>query len=177
MEEKKYIHIYTGDGKGKTTAAMGLALRFFGNGGKVYIAHFLKFKKSSETLGFEKIDSLEKYRIKIDYFGTKKYKKYKDKLHLFRKTDFGIDLALKRMLSGDYGLIILDEILMAISLDIIKLKTVLDFIKKKPDNVELVLTGRNCPKEIIEKADLVTEMKEIKHYYNNGILARKGIEL
>lgn len=171
-----YIQVYTGKGKGKTTAALGLALRAAGRGLKTYIAQFLKAQPSGEVEASLKLSP----DIKIERFGRTGFIEIKegsepeeDDIRLAR---FGLFRALEAMLSGDYQIIILDEINVAVHLKIISEQELLDFISRKPPGVELVLTGRNAPERVIEIADLVTEMKEIKHYYNRGVKARPGIE-
>ena len=169
---KGYIQVYTGDGKGKTTAALGLALRAAGAGLKVYIGQFMKKKKYSE------LESLRKFKnsIKIDQFGRQRFVGQKvtkeDKL-LARE---GLKKAKKAIESGKYNLIILDEINVALSYGLLSEEEVINIIKNKPKNQEIVLTGRGAPQTIIGLADLVTEMKEIKHYFSKGVKARIGIE-
>jgi cob(I)alamin adenosyltransferase len=170
--KRGFVHVYTGNGKGKTTAALGLAIRAAGAGLKVYVAQFLKGQRYSE------LRALDKYAGSIDVvqFGSKNFifakASAKDKA-LARR---GLENCRKAMLSGSYNLIIMDEINCAIDIGIIMLDDLMGIIKNRPANVELVLTGRNAPKEIVQLADLVTEMKERRHYYNSGIKARKGIE-
>lgn len=164
--------VYTGDGKGKTTAALGLALRAIGHGYKVLVVQFLKGKKDyGEILASKKIKNLEIYQ-----FGREEevnlMKPEKIDIELARK---GFDFAMEKIFSGEYDVVILDEINLAITFSLIPLHEVLNLIAKKPKSVELVLTGRFCPKKIIDVADLVSEVKEIKHPYRKGILSRKGI--
>ena len=172
--QQGFVQIYTGNGKGKSTAAIGQAVRAAGFGLKSYIVQFMKEYPYNELISLKNLSEL----ITIeqfcgDEFVYKKELPGEDELVKARK---GISTAKKNMLSGDYDLIILDEAIVAIYFKLIQVKDLIDFIKSKPDNVELILTGRYCPEEIIELADLVTEMKEVKHYYKKGILARKGIE-
>jgi cob(I)alamin adenosyltransferase len=169
---KGYVHIYTGDGKGKTTAALGLALRAAGAGMKVFIAQFLKGKPSSEFILLAKLSD----SITFAQYG-------RDCLIKDKPTEEDKDLALRGLkeareaiVSGKYDLIILDEVIVAVLFDLLSLDDLLDLIKKKPVHVELVFTGRKAHPKLIEAADLVTEMKEIKHYYTQGVLARAGIE-
>ena len=169
---KGYVHIYTGDGKGKTTAALGLALRAVGAGMKVFIVQFLKGKASSEFIPLAKLSD----SIVVVHYGRSSL--IKDK-----PTEEDKDLALRGLtearqaiVSGKYDLIILDEVIVAVLFNLIPLDDLLDLIKKKPDHVELVFTGRKADPKLIEAADLVTEMKEIKHYYTQGVSARAGIE-
>lgn len=167
------IHIYIGNGKGKTTAALGLALRAVGTGKKVLLIQFLKDGSSSE------IKAIRKYLsdFEIEVFGQKGFL---NKAQL-KKKDFdlaqqGFNFAQKAIQRKRYDLIILDEINMVISLGLLKVEDLLALIKKTPQKIELILTGRQAPKKIIQAADLVTEMKEVKHYYKKGVKARKGIE-
>lgn len=172
--KKGYIHIYTGNGKGKTTAALGLALRAAGYGIRTYIGQFIKSQPYGEIEAAKRLGSL----ITIEQFGRKGF------IHVTENPDAediaraqrGLERSLKMMLSGRYQIIILDEINVAIYFGLIKEKEVLDFISQKPEQVELILTGRYAPASVIRRADLVTEMKEKKHYYQKGIKARKGIE-
>ena len=169
---KGYIQVYTGNGKGKTTAAFGLALRAAGAGLKVYIAQFVKGMKYSE------LDALEKLS------GSITIKQYGRDCFIFRepeKEDIqaareGLQEVEEIMRSGEYQVIVLDEANIATYYNLFSVDDLLDFIKVKPEEVELVITGRKADPRIIERADLVTEMKEIKHYYQKGVEARRGIE-
>ena len=171
--EKGLVQVYTGNGKGKTSAAFGLALRAIGRGLKVYIIQFIKGGFDYGELYV--IDRLPNLTLKA--FGQGKFitefpPSSKDK-EIAKET---LQLAKKVVQSGKYDIVILDEINVALSLHLIKTEEVIELIKNKPKHVELVLTGRYAPKEIIEIADLVTEMKEIKHPFQKGIPPRKGIE-
>lgn len=166
------IQIYTGSGKGKTTAALGLGLRAVGAGKKVLLIQFLKDGKSSEI---KIIEGIKNFGVKA--FGRKGFVSKNNLL----KEDFnlasqGFNFAQEAVGSKKYDLIILDEINMANYFDLIKTEDLIDLIKKTPSKTELILTGRKANKKIVELADLVTEMKEIKHYYLNNIKPRKGIE-
>jgi len=171
---KGYIHVYTGNGKGKTTAAIGLAIRACGAGLKTCFFQFMKNYPYSE------IKALEKYSDKVTLlqFCTDDFvfRKEMPPKSLVDEAAEGLKTAKEKMLSGEYNLIILDEALVSIYFKLLTTEQLLEFIGFKPENVELVLTGRYAPQEIIDKADLVTEMKEVKHYYNQGVLSRKGIE-
>lgn len=165
------IHIYTGNGKGKTTAAFGLALRALGSGARVII---IQFMKSPKVYGEQMM--AEKIGIKIESYGLPKFvhrKPEKDDIEAVKK-------ALKRarevIQSGEWDLVILDEICVALGFKMIEIEEVKKLIKIKASNTELVLTGRYCPEELFELADYVTEMREIKHPYQKGVIARKGIE-
>lgn len=164
------IQVYTGEGKGKTTAALGLALRASGAKLNIYIAQFAKGKECSE------LEALKKFKnIKLEQFGTCRFirKVTKNDLALAQKGFAAIKSAVK---SKKYQLFILDEINVALKLELLKLEDIITFLKNIPPNVEVVLTGRWADPEIIKLADLVSEIKEIKHYFKNGLPARKGIE-
>lgn len=172
--EKGYIQVYTGNGKGKSTAAIGQAVRAAGYGLKTYIAQFMKEYPYNELKSLEPL----KEWISIEQFAGDEFV-YRKELPSREETDKarrGLAKAKSKMLSGKYDLIILDEILVSIHFGLFNDEEVMTFIKMKPEKVELILTGRYCPDKILEAADLVTEMKPIKHYYQNGVLARKGIE-
>jgi cob(I)alamin adenosyltransferase len=171
---KGYVQVYTGNGKGKTTAALGLALRAAGHGLKTYMGQFLKGQKYGELRSVEKLSPL----ITIEQFGRKGFvhvTKDPDQEDIDKARD-GLDKCLEAMLSGEYTLIILDEINVAIDFNLIEEKMVHDFLDQKPEPVEVVLTGRYAPESLIDRADLVTEMAQIKHYYEKDVPARAGIE-
>ena len=172
--KKGYIQVYTGNGKGKTTAAIGQAVRAAGFGLKTYFIQFMKKYPYNEI---KSLKSLKDF-IEIEQFGSDEfiYKKISPSEVHKSKIKNGLNSALIKMKNGNFDLIILDEILVSIYFELIKEQEVLKFIYEKPEFVELILTGRYCPESIIQKADLVTEMKEIKHYYQNGIISRKGID-
>lgn len=170
--KKGYIHVYTGDGKGKTTASLGLAVRAAGAGLKVFIAQFVKGRDYSEL---KTLDYLRDW-ITIRRYGRKSFIHGNPRPEDIQAAQKGISQVREVLLSGDYDLVILDEINIAVFLKIITVEEVMNLISLKPDNVELVLTGRRAPEEVIRRADLVTEMKSIKHYYDKGVQARTGIE-
>jgi cob(I)alamin adenosyltransferase len=171
---KGYIQVYTGDGKGKTTAALGLALRAAGYKHKVYIGQFLKGQKYGELLSAKKLSPY----ITIEQFGRKGF------IHVTKDPDEedikrakrGLKKCLEAMLSRKYRIIILDEINVAVDLNLITEEEVHKFLDKRPEDVEIILTGRYAPPSFLKRADLVTEMKEKKHYYKKGVKAREGIE-
>lgn len=169
---KGYVQVYTGDGKGKTTAALGLALRAAGAGLKVYIAQFVKGMEYSELKALRNLSD----SIVVKQYGRGcfiyKTPKEEDK----RCAREGLKDVWNVMLSGQYHLIILDEANIATHFKLFSVEDLLDLIHGKPENVEIVITGRRADPRIIEEADLVTEMKEIKHYYQKGVQAREGIE-
>lgn len=167
-----YVQVYTGNSKGKTTAALGLALRAAGAGLKVFIAQFIKKRKSSEHKALERFKDL----IMVKQYGTGFLKGGKPTESDIKAALRGFEEVKKIILSKTYNVVILDEINIATYYGLLKVDDLLDLIKKKPVNVELLLTGRYADEKIIEIADVVTEMKEIKHYYERGVKARKGIE-
>jgi cob(I)alamin adenosyltransferase len=169
---KGYVQVYTGEGKGKTTAALGLALRAVGAGLRVCVLQFMKGRDYSE------LRSLERYsdRLVVQQFGTERWVPEKPGEEDRLLADKGMQKAEHVILKGDFDVVILDEILVAVKHSLVALDRVTALIDGKPANVELVLTGRDAPKEIVEQADLVTEMRSVKHYYESGVSARIGIE-
>jgi len=165
------IHIYTGDGKGKTTAALGLTLRAIGAGYKVYIIQFLKGQDYSELKSLKPLKA-----VTLKRFGKKDFIYKPGVLGDKIQVDKALAWTRKIFKQNRFDIIILDEIFLALFFKLISAKQLINLIKQKPNNLELILTGRRAPKEIIKLADYVTEMKEIKHPYKNGLLARKGIE-
>lgn len=169
-----FVQVYTGNGKGKTTAALGQALRAAGAGLKTYIIQFMKEYPYSELTSLKHLSEW----ITIEQKGNDDfvYKKELPSETEKSKVRESLKKAQDLMLSHTYNLIILDEILVTIYFKLLTTEEIISVIKNKPADIELILTGRYCPDEIIETADLVTEMKEVKHYYTKGILSRKGIE-
>ena len=165
------IHVYTGKGKGKTTAALGLALRAAGAGLKVYIGQFIKGKDYSELKALNMIKN-----IKLEQFGRGCFIKGKPGQKDIALACRGLDKTKRIIAQGIYDLVILDEVNIALRLGLLTLEDISAIIKNTPAKTELVLTGRCAHPRIIKMADLVTEMKEIKHYYRKGIKARRGIE-
>ena len=171
---KGFVQVYTGNGKGKTTAAIGLAIRAAGFGLKTYIAQFMKEFPYNELITLRKLSEW----ITVEQFGGDEfvYKKELPGKEDIDKAKRGLKSATEKMLSGEYDIIILDEACVSVYFKLISTGDLLKILEMKPTNVEIIITGRYCPDEIIEKADLVTEMKEVKHYYEKGILSRRGIE-
>lgn len=165
------IQVYTGNGKGKTTASFGLALRAAGAGLKVYIGQFVKGRHYSELNSLRKIKN-----IKVEQLGTSCFIRKKPLKRDIELAKRGFNKIKKIISKRTYDVVILDEINIALNLKILELKDVIELIKKTPKKVELVLTGRYAPQAIIKLADLVSEIKEVKHYFNKGVAARKGIE-
>jgi cob(I)alamin adenosyltransferase len=169
-----YIQVYTGDGKGKTTAALGLALRAAGHGMRTYFGQFLKGQHYGELDAAKKLSPL----IRIERFGREGF------LHItegpddedIRRAKEGLRKCRAAMLSGLFHVVVLDEVNTAVLLKVLTVQDVLDFLAEKPAGVELVLTGRGAPQAVVDRADLVTEMKNVKHYYDRGVKAREGIE-
>ena len=168
---KGYVQVYTGNGKGKTTAAFGLALRASGAGLKVFIGQFCKGRNYSELKAFKNLPN-----VTLKQFGTPKFIMGKPSDEDYERAEKAFEEVKDIIQSGKYDIVILDEANITMDLGLISVDEFIDIIKNKPDNVEIVITGRNAPKEILEIADLVTEMKEIKHYYKKGVHARVGIE-
>jgi cob(I)alamin adenosyltransferase len=172
---KGYIHVYTGNGKGKTTASLGLALRAAGWEKKIFIAQFMKKTKYGELISIGKL--LKEY-ITIKQYGIPEFHHRGSGINQ-QEIDTameGIQAVKDAFASGRYDIIILDEINILAHFKIIELKILLDLIDSKPEGLELIMTGRNAPEEFLQRAHLVTEMKEIKHYYKQGIQARIGVE-
>ncbi len=170
--EKGQIHIYTGNGKGKTTAALGLALRSAGAGHKVWIGQFAKGTEQSEHTALKRFDDL----VTIKLFGKDSFILKEPDQEDIRCAKEGLAEASEILTLGEHRVVILDEACIAIHFNLITLEELLEVIEKKPEPVELIITGRNAPQKLIDAADLVTEMREVKHYYTQGIQARRGIE-
>ncbi len=170
--ERGYVQVYTGEGKGKSTAAFGLALRASGFGLKVYIGQFMKGQDYSELRSVPNLPG-----VTLEQYGDPGWV-YRDKLKpeqiALAKT--GWEKGTAAVFSGAFDIVILDEINMAVWFGLLPLQPLLELVERKPAGVELVLTGRRAAEELIEKADLVTEMREVKHYYTQNVGARRGIE-
>jgi len=167
-----YIHVYTGPGKGKTTAALGLGLRAAGAGFKVYMIQFMKGRRYSELNAIENIKNFTIVQYGRDEFVSKEDPEQID-IDYAKKGFFHAKEIIK---SEKYDLVILDEINVAVDYKLISLDEVIDLLNDKPEKLELVLTGRYAHPEISKIANVVTEMLEIKHPYTEGVLARKGID-
>ena len=170
---KGYVHVYTGKGKGKTTAALGLALRAAGAGLRVFIGQFVKARRCGEH------DELERFGdcIRIEQYGRGPFIRGEPTAADIQAARQGLTQAEAALASGRYDLVILDEINVATSLGLLAVGDVLGLIRARPPHVELVLTGRGADAEVIQEADLVTEMLEVKHYGHQGVGARRGIEM
>ncbi|MGD9666026.1 MAG: cob(I)yrinic acid a,c-diamide adenosyltransferase [Synergistaceae bacterium] len=171
--EKGLVHIYTGNGKGKTTSSLGLAMRALGHGANVTVIQFMKgWKDYGELITASKLEGLEMIQTgRPDYVY-----KGKEQPEDYCEAERGMKTALCVMSSGKCDMLILDEINVAVDYGLVTLESVIELVKNKPPGMELILTGRYAHKDLIELADLVTEMHEVKHPYNDGITARKGVE-
>ena len=174
-KSKGMIQVYTGTGKGKTTAALGLAMRAFGHGLKVYIIQFMK--------GNIRYGEMETARhlspnFVIKQMGRETFvdRNNPDKIDI-ELAQRAIQLAKEVITGGEYDIVILDEINVAVDYGLISLEALLDIFDSKPVHVELIITGRDARQEVIERADLVTEMVEVKHYYQKGVNSREGIDI
>ncbi len=170
-EKLGLVHIYTGNGKGKTTAALGLAVRMLGSGGKVII---LQFMKAPDVYGEQK--KIRECGAVIESFGLPKFVHGKPEPDDIAAAKKALQRAKEVVSSGEWDLVILDEICVALGFGMLDVDEVKGLIKSKAPHTELVLTGRYCPEELFELADYVTEMREVKHPYRRGILARRGVE-
>ena len=169
---KGYTHVYTGDGKGKTTAAFGLALRAIGAGFKVYIGQFVKGMKYSELNSLERLSAY----ITVRQFGRNCFITSKPEEEDIRIAREGLEEMKKILSLGEYQLVVMDEANIAVYYNLFSVDELLEVVKNRHESVEVVITGRKADVRVIQYADLVTEMKQIKHYYSNGVSGRKGIE-
>jgi cob(I)alamin adenosyltransferase len=169
---KGYIQVYTGNGKGKTTAALGLAIRAAGAGLKVFIAQFIKMGEYSEIKALKRFKDL----ITVQQFGKGRFIKGKPSASDIEAAQKGLEKIKAIFTSGQHDVVIMEEANVAANLGLLSVGDILKIMVEKPENVELVITGRSADIRIIEKADLVTEMKEVKHYFQKGVKARIGIE-
>jgi len=171
---KGYVQVYTGNGKGKTTAALGLAFRAMGRGLKTYIGQFMKGQAYSEL----KAAAMVSPYITIEQYGKETFTYGHDSPleEDIQRVREGLAKATAAMLSNKYDIVVLDEIVTSHFFHHVSLKEILEIIQLKPAGVELILTGRYAPPELITAADLVTEMQEVKHYYQQKVNAREGIE-
>ncbi len=167
-----YVQVYTGNGKGKTTAALGLALRAIGAGMKVYIGQFAKGQHYSE------LNSIAQHpnQITLRQFGNTRFIIGQPTAEDTAAAMSGWQEVRSAVMSAEYDVVILDEINIAVLYNMVPIDELLEVVKRKPKSVELILTGRYAHPELTKMADLVTEMKEIKHYYQHGVSARAGIE-
>ncbi len=169
---KGYLQVYTGAGKGKTTAAIGLSVRALGAGMRVFLGQFIKKGDYSEIRALRRFSK----NIKIRQFGRGRFLKGKPLRADIEAARHGMSELRNAMLSGKYDIIIADELNPAVRCGLVPVNEVLRLVDEKPPNVELIITGRDAPRCLMQRADLVTDMRCVKHYYANNIKARRGIE-
>jgi cob(I)alamin adenosyltransferase len=167
-----YVQVYTGDGQGKTTAAMGLALRAAGAGLKVFIAQFVKSEKYSEIFALERFPEL----ITCRQYGSGCWLQGRPGDEDVRLATSALEDVRRIVAAGEHDVVILDEANIATYFGLLTVDDLTALIDIKPPGVELVFTGRKADPKLIERADLVSEMREVKHYYQQGVLARKGFD-
>lgn len=169
---KGYVQVYTGDGKGKTTAALGLAIRAVGAGYSVFIGQFVKGMHYSE------LNALKRFypNVVVRQYGRGCFIEKEPTKEDILAAEEGLKDMKEVIMSGDYNMVILDEANIAMHFGLIPVKDFVNLIEEKPEGVELIFTGRRAPEDILERADLISEIKEIKHYYTEGVQARRGIE-
>lgn len=170
---KGYIRVYTGNGEGKTMAAFGVVLRAACAGKKVYVGQFVKDMKYNET---HIADLFEDNRVRVEQLGRGCFINKNPEQVDIEMAHEGLKKCADIISSGEYDVVVLDEIMIAIYFNLLKDEEVLDVLKLKNDNTEVILTGRYAPQSIIDVADLVTDMQEIKHYYQKGVLSRPGYD-
>lgn len=171
MREKGFVQVYTGNGKGKTTAALGLALRAAAAGKKVFIGQFVKGMHYSELDIIQHIENIDLKQYGADCFIYKEPTE-----NDIRIAVEGLNEMAEILKNGKYDVVVMDEANIAIYFKLFTFEELWKVVSDRANHVEVVITGRYAPPELIEKADLVTEMKEIKHYYTKGVQARTGIE-
>lgn len=169
------IHIYCGDGKGKTTAAVGLAVRCAGRGNKVLLVQFLKSRDSGELYSLAKLPDIEVMRGKESKKFTFQMNE-EEKHALLIEHNKMFEQVLAKIKNGGYSLLILDEVIGALNAKVFEMPKLIEFLRHKSENLEVVLTGRNPAPELVEIADYVSEMRKVKHPMDRGIMAREGIE-
>lgn len=166
-----YVHVYTGEGKGKTSAAMGLALRALGHQRRVFVGQFMKIGSVGEIAALSVFSHID-----VEQYGQGGWVADEPGAGHQRCARAGFARSLDVLTSGRYDVVILDEIDVALSFGLLTLDDCLALLDHRPPDVELVFTGRDAPPEITDRADLVTEMHEVKHYFRRGVRARAGIE-
>ena len=174
--QKSCLHIYTGDGKGKTTAAVGLAVRFAGTGGRVLFSQLLKDGSSGEISVLEQIEGIDVFVCR-ECFGFSFAMTEEVRQQACRTYRKYLAEVLERAAGGGYGLLVLDEILSAYNLEFIDRRELMHFLENRPEDLEVVLTGRNPAPELAELADYISEIRKIRHPYDRGIPARRGVEM
>lgn len=170
---KRYVQVYTGNGKGKTTAAAGVALRAAGAGWRVFVGQFLKGRLSHEMA---LLSELRPAAVRVELFGTGRFIRGNPSAESLAAARAGFERVKQVLVSGDYDLVIADEAGGAVMAGVLRVEDLLALIDLRPVSVELVLTGRGLDPRILERADLVTEMRNAKHYFDAGVPAREGIE-
>lgn len=168
--EHGYLQVYTGDGKGKTTAALGLVMRALGAGLSVHVVQFIK------SMEYHELRVLRGLGVPVHQYGRGCFIRGEPKSEDKEMASRGLAFARELMAQGDLDLLVLDEINVALKLGLLAIEDVLDVVRSKPEGLELVCTGRGAPRQLIDAADLVTEMVGHKHYFEAGIAARDGIE-
>jgi cob(I)alamin adenosyltransferase len=169
---QSFVQVYTGEGKGKTTAALGLVLRALGAGMRVCLVQFMKKLATSELQALEHFGD----SVTVKRMGRSRFVPGNPAEADCRRAAEALAVSREALTGGTYCMVVMDEACVAADKGLISTEELVDVVKARPRNVELVLTGRHAPRALIEAADLVTEMKEIKHYYGRGVKARKGIE-
>ena len=169
--DKGYVQVYTGNGKGKTTCALGISLRMLCAGGKVFFGQFMKGQDYSELKAGDCFDNLTMRQL-----GDVKFVNGRPSEEDIKMAKDGFAVMKDSLLSGEYDMVVFDEINTAMFYKMIEPEEVIELLKQKPEGTEVILTGRYAPEQIISYADLVTEMTEIKHYYNAGVKSRVGVE-
>jgi cob(I)alamin adenosyltransferase len=174
--KKGCVQVYTGNGKGKTTAAVGLAVRAAGDGFKVYMVQFLKSSQTGELESAKKLEpnfQIFRFEKRRGFFWTLNDE---EKEELKKEVQQAYEFCFKALKEKQCNILIMDEIMGAISNNLVTKEQIVELLEARPENIEVILTGRNVPQEIADRADLITEMKEVKHYFSQGIPAREGIE-
>ena len=177
--EKGYLHIYTGNGKGKTTAAFGLTLRAIGAGKNVYIGQFIKSMEYHENRLVQLLEQAGDPsfgKLTIELLGRGCFITQKPQEEDVRMAHEALQHCAELLKGNEYQVVILDELCVALYFQLVSVQEVMDALKDRNPAVEVVITGRKAPQELIDLADLVTEMQEVKHYYQQGVLSRDGID-
>jgi cob(I)alamin adenosyltransferase len=170
--QPSYVHVYTGDGKGKTTAAFGLALRMIGAGHRAFVGQFVKGMEYSELRAAPLLGD----RLQIEQFGRDCFIRREPDDEDRRLARAGLDRVAAVLRSGEFRLVVLDEANIAVHFGLFTVAQLLEVLRRRAPEVEAVVTGRRAHPDLLEYADLVTEMREVKHYYTQGVSARRGIE-
>lgn len=170
--DRGFVQVYTGDGKGKTTAALGLTLRAVGAGWNVFIGQFAKGMKCSELAVLERLSD----QVTVRQFGRSCFVKRTPDLADRQLAEQGLTECKRVLLAGKHRLVILDEANVAVAMGLLPVDALLELVSLRSDPIEVVITGRWAHPRLVQAADLVTEMREVKHYYRQGVLARTGIE-